>query len=176
MTSSALLASCSRGRAGRARRAARRLPGGGRRARARRSRAWFENAAHRGRVAFLPIRYATRMGKSAGKTGVGQGSISIAQLDRNLVPRVEQYALNRDVSDLDAVVDYLRRSYKEYQRRQVGALRQMVLKAVQIVQRKSLSKPALVLQVGALPRGGHGRRRSRAARRRRRRRRRLPPR
>jgi hypothetical protein len=79
---------------------------------------------------------------------MGKQGISVGQLDRNLVPRIEQYALNKDVNDVDALVDHLRRSYKEYQRRQIGALRQMVVKAVQIVQRKSLSKPELVLQVG----------------------------
>ena len=91
-----------------------------------------------------------------GKQGQGQG-ISVAQLDRNLVPRVEQYALNRDLSDVEAVVDYLRRNYKEYQRRQLGALRQMVAKAVQIVQRKGLSKPELQLQVWAPGRMNLGR-------------------
>lgn len=73
----------------------------------------------------------------------------MAQLDRNLVPRIEQYAMNRDISDIDAVVDHLRRSYKEYQRRQIGALRQMVSRAVLIVQRKAPSKPQLVLEVSS---------------------------
>jgi len=77
----------------------------------------------------------------------GGSGLSVAQLDRNLVPRLEQYAMNRDVNDVDAVVDHLRRSYKEYQRRQIGALRQMVVRAVQIVQRKGISKPELALEV-----------------------------
>lgn len=78
-------------------------------------------------------------------------------LDRSLVPRIQQYALNRDINDLDALVDHLRRSYKEYQRRQIGALRQMVLRAVQILQHKSPSKPELALQVG-MPCGARRRR------------------
>jgi hypothetical protein len=80
-----------------------------------------------------------------GKQG-GPG-IAVGQLDRKLVPRIENYALNRDLNDVDAVVDHLRRSYKEYQRRQVGALRQMVARAVQVVQRKGPSKPELALEV-----------------------------
>ena len=95
-----------------------------------------------------------------GKQG-GLG-VSVAQLDRNLVPRIQQYALNRDLSDVDAIVDHLRRGYKEYQRRQLGALRQMVIRAVQIVQKRSPSKPELVLQASAPP-GGCSAARSRAA-------------
>jgi hypothetical protein len=68
-------------------------------------------------------------------------------LDRNLTPRIEQYALNHDIRDIDEVVDYLRRSYKEYQRKQVAALRQMVTKAVQVVQQKGVAKPEVQLQV-----------------------------
>jgi hypothetical protein len=73
--------------------------------------------------------------------------VSVAHLDRNLVPRIENYALNRDLNDVDAVVDHLRRSYKEYQRRQIGALRQMVVRAVQVVQKKAPAKPELLLEV-----------------------------
>ncbi|GBF93534.1 ribosome biogenesis ATPase [Raphidocelis subcapitata] len=81
------------------------------------------------------------MGRNSGP------GLTVAQLDRNLVPRLEQYALNGDLNDVEAVVDHLRRSYKEYQRRQIGALRQMVLRAIQIVQRKGpVGKPELVLE------------------------------
>ena len=86
------------------------------------------------------------MKNKGSKQGSKQGS-SPYLLDRNLTPRIEQYALNHDITDTDEVVDYLRRSYKEYQRRPVAALRQMVVKAVQVVQRKGVAKPELVLQV-----------------------------
>ena len=68
-------------------------------------------------------------------------------LDRNIVARIEAYALNNDVTDVDGVVAYLQGAYKEYQRRQGGVLRQMAAKAIAIVQRKGVSKPELRLQV-----------------------------
>jgi hypothetical protein len=82
------------------------------------------------------------------KGGKQQQGGSPYLLDRNLTPRIEQYALNHDITDIDDVVDYLRRSYKEYQRKQVAALRQMVSKAVQVVQQKGVAKPEVQLQVG----------------------------
>eukprot|EP00879_Flechtneria_rotunda_P002555 GHRR01002754.1.p1 GENE.GHRR01002754.1~~GHRR01002754.1.p1 ORF type:complete len:418 (+),score=218.77 GHRR01002754.1:189-1442(+) len=78
--------------------------------------------------------------------GNKQGSSSPYLLDRNLTPRIEQYALNHNITDIDDVVDYLRRSHKEYQRKQVAALRQMVLRAVQVLQQKGVTKPQLQLQ------------------------------
>lgn len=68
-------------------------------------------------------------------------------LDRNLTPRIEEYALNHDISDVDDVVEYLRRNYREYQRKQVAALRQMVTRALQVVQQKGVAKPELQIQV-----------------------------
>jgi uncharacterized protein (DUF4415 family) len=69
-------------------------------------------------------------------------------LDRNLTPRIEEYALNHDITDVDDVVEHLRRNYKEYQRKQLSALRQMVARAVAAVQAKGVDKPELQLQVG----------------------------
>lgn len=72
-------------------------------------------------------------------------------LDRNLVPRIEAFAHNNDYNDVDEVADYLRRNYKEYQRKQTGPFRQMVYKAIQILQaRGGVSKPELKLQVNGL--------------------------
>jgi hypothetical protein len=85
-----------------------------------------------------------------GNSGSRGGGSSTLLLDRNLVPRLEEYALNHDVSDVDDVVDHLRRSYKEYQRKQVAALRQMVTRALQVVQQRGVAKPELQIQVGGL--------------------------
>lgn len=68
-------------------------------------------------------------------------------MDRNLAPRIEEYALNHDISDVDDVVDHLRRSYKEYQRNKLAALRQQVLRAIVLVQARGAAKPELHLQV-----------------------------
>lgn len=68
-------------------------------------------------------------------------------LDRNLAPRIEEYALNHDISDVEDVVEHLRRNYKEYQRKQVAALRQMVTRALQVVQQRGVTKPQLQIQV-----------------------------
>lgn len=88
-------------------------------------------------------------GSSSQGGNSSRGGSSTLLLDRNLVPRLEEYALNHDVSDVDDVVDHLRRSYKEYQRKQVTALRQMVTRALQVVQQRGLAKPELQIQVCA---------------------------
>ena len=73
-------------------------------------------------------------------------------LDRMLVPRIEQYALNNAYTDADEVAEYLRRAYKEYQRRQLGPFRTMVARAIAVVQRKGgPQKPELQLQVWQVP-------------------------
>ena len=82
-----------------------------------------------------------------GRGKQNKGSNKAFVLDRNLAPRIEEYALNHDITDVDDVVDYLRRSYKEYQRKQVAALRQMVVRALQVVQHRGVKKPELQLQV-----------------------------
>jgi hypothetical protein len=69
-------------------------------------------------------------------------------LDRHMVARIENYALNNDYTDVDEVVEHLRRTHKEYQRKQVGPFRQMVIKAIGVIQRKGgVAKPELQLQV-----------------------------
>lgn len=68
-------------------------------------------------------------------------------MDRLLMPRIENYALNHDYTDVDDVVDYLRTSYREYQRKQMGPFRAMVVKAVGIIQRRGgVDKPEIQLQ------------------------------
>lgn len=69
--------------------------------------------------------------------------------DRLLVPRIENYGQNHDITDSEAVVEYLRRNYKEYQRQKVPALRQQVERAVETIARKGgVTKAELRLQVG----------------------------
>lgn len=88
------------------------------------------------------------MGKGKGrKQGAGSGGGGL--FDRNLVPRIENYALNHEL-DIDDVVDHLRVSYKEYQRQKVQVLRQMVSRAAAVLQRKGVDKPEIQLQVHAL--------------------------
>ncbi|GIL77999.1 hypothetical protein Vretifemale_7455, partial [Volvox reticuliferus] len=68
-------------------------------------------------------------------------------LDRLLIPRIEQYGLNNNYSDVDGVIEYLRRTYREYQRRQLGPFRTMVTRAIGTLQRKGgIAKPELQLQ------------------------------
>ncbi|GIL66159.1 hypothetical protein Vafri_19666, partial [Volvox africanus] len=68
-------------------------------------------------------------------------------LDRLLIPRIEQYGLNNNFSDVDGVIEYLRRTYREYQRRQLGPFRTMVTRAIGTLQRKGgIAKPELQLQ------------------------------
>lgn len=94
-------------------------------------------------------KHSKNKGGSSQGGNSSRGGSSTLLLDRNLVPRLEEYALNHDVSDVDDVVEHLRRSYKEYQRKQVTALRQMVTRALQVVQQRGLAKPELQIQVCA---------------------------
>jgi hypothetical protein len=80
-----------------------------------------------------------------GKPGSQGGS---GVMDRQVVARIENYALNNDYTDVDDVCDHLRRTHKEYQRKQMGPFRQMVIKAIGVIQRKGgVAKPELQLQV-----------------------------
>jgi len=80
----------------------------------------------------------------------GKRSPGAGLFDKLLVPRLENYACNNDVTDIEAACDYLRRCYKEYQRQKLPALRQQVERAVDVIARKGgVTKSELRLQVGA---------------------------
>jgi predicted lipid-binding transport protein (Tim44 family) len=83
------------------------------------------------------------MGKGKSPRG---GSGAPYMLDRSLISRIEQLSSRTDVTDIDGVVEHLRRIHKEYQRKQVAALRQMVTRAVQVLRDRG-SLPELQLQV-----------------------------
>lgn len=69
-------------------------------------------------------------------------------LDRLLLPRIENFALNNSIAEIDEVVDFLRRSYKEYTRKQMGPFRKQVARAIDILERKGgPQKPELHLEV-----------------------------
>lgn len=79
----------------------------------------------------------------------GRKSPGSGLLDRLLLPRIENYGQNHDITDSEAVVEYLRRHYKEYQRQKVPALRQQVERAVEAIARRGgITKAELRLQVG----------------------------
>ncbi|XP_002975982.2 cell division control protein 48 homolog C [Selaginella moellendorffii] len=61
----------------------------------------------------------------------GRGSAYF--VDPLLLPRIEQYAHNNNINHIDNTVDYLRRSYREYQRKQLLPFRKSVEQAVRIV-------------------------------------------
>lgn len=88
------------------------------------------------------------LGKRIGKRPLAPGITGRQILDRLLLPRIEQYAVNNNYTDVDEVIDYLRRTYKEYQRRQLPPFRTMVTRAINTLQRKdSARRPELQLQV-----------------------------
>ncbi|MCO5578407.1 hypothetical protein L7F22_032249 [Adiantum nelumboides] len=71
-------------------------------------------------------------------------------LDPFLVPRLEHFSLNNSISDVDFCIEYLRRHYKEYARKQQGPFRKLVIKAIHIVRQKQQRSPSnreLKLQV-----------------------------
>ena len=71
--------------------------------------------------------------------------------DRLLVPRIENYGSNNDITETDEVCEYLRRNYKEYTRQKLPAFRQQVERAVAVIARRGgVTKAELRLQVGSL--------------------------
>lgn len=76
--------------------------------------------------------------QSSPATSIGGSYI----LDRMLVPRIEMYAKNNSIDDHAEVADHLRRSHREYQRKQLGPFRGMVAKAIAVVQRSGGSQKA----------------------------------
>ncbi|PSC72207.1 Ribosome biogenesis ATPase RIX7 isoform B [Micractinium conductrix] len=82
-----------------------------------------------------------------GRRSSGGGGGGSGLFDRLLVPRVENYGTNNDITDTDAVCEYLRRNYKEYQRHKLPALRQQVERAVEAIARRGgVTKAELRLQ------------------------------
>ena len=87
-----------------------------------------------------------RASKSSGGGAGGGGAAGI--MDKLLVPRLINYAMNHSLSDIDEVSQDLRGSYREYQRRPMAAFKQMVARAVRVVQNKGGAvKPEIQLQV-----------------------------
>ena len=85
----------------------------------------------------------------------GRRSSSGSLFDKLLVPRLENYGQNHDLTDTDAACEYLRAAYKEYGRQKLPALRQQVERAVEAIARKGgVTKAELRLQVrrGCQPR------------------------
>lgn len=86
--------------------------------------------------------------KSAAKPQRTPGTPGTYVLDRLIVPRIESFAQNNDYTDVDAVADYLRGVYREYQRHKLGPFRSQVAKAVQLIQQRGgVSKQEIQLQV-----------------------------
>lgn len=87
---------------------------------------------------------ATMKGKRSPGTGL---------FDKLILPRIENYGQNNDITDTDAVCEYLRRNYKEYNRQKLPALRQQVERAVEAIARRGgVTKAELRLQVRRSPR------------------------
>ena len=84
----------------------------------------------------------------------GKRSPGTALYDKLLVPRIENYGSNSDITDTDAVCEYLRRNYKEYSRHKLPVFRQQVERAVETIARRGgVTKAELRLQVGRQGRG-----------------------
>lgn len=86
--------------------------------------------------------------KSAAKAPRSDKQAGAYVLDRLIVPRIRDFAQNNDYTDIDAVADYLRGTYREYQRHKLGPFRSQVAKAVQHIQQQGgISKTEIQLQV-----------------------------
>jgi hypothetical protein len=85
----------------------------------------------------------------------GKRSPGISLFDKLLIPRIQNYGSNNDITDTDSVIEYLRRNYKEYTRHKLPVFRQQVERAVEAIARRGgVSKAELRLQVGSRPRRG----------------------
>ncbi|KAJ7535016.1 hypothetical protein O6H91_12G014800 [Diphasiastrum complanatum] len=85
--------------------------------------------------------------KHGGRRKGLMGSSTSYMLDPLLLPRLQQYAYNNNISDLDDTVEYLRNNYKEYQRKQLGPFRRLVSHAINVVkQRPAFEPPAVVVE------------------------------
>lgn len=60
--------------------------------------------------------------------------------DKLLLPCLEQYAQNNSILNIDNTVEYSRRNYQEYSRKQQGLFQNIVTRGVQIIKRSVLSK------------------------------------
>eukprot|EP00983_Pelagomonas_calceolata_P009409 304612-Pelagomonas_calceolata.AAC.2 len=72
--------------------------------------------------------------KSPAQLSSGQGTYVV---DKQLIPRIDNYAVHHSLEDIDTVADALRAAYKEYQRRPMGAFKQMVQKAINAIHARS---------------------------------------
>lgn len=78
----------------------------------------------------------------------GKRSPGTSLFDKLIVPRIENYGSNNDITDTEAVCEYLRRNYKEYTRVKLLVFRQQVQRAVDAIVRKGgVTKAELRLQV-----------------------------
>ncbi|OAE28675.1 hypothetical protein AXG93_312s1040 [Marchantia polymorpha subsp. ruderalis] len=84
------------------------------------------------------VRRSGSLGSSGQGSRTGVGSTDSYILDKLLLPRLEQYAQNNSISNIDNTVEYLRRNYQEYRRKQQGPFRKIVTRAVQIIKRRVL--------------------------------------
>jgi hypothetical protein len=79
--------------------------------------------------------------------GGGGGGAGIL-MDKLLVPRLANYAMNHSLLDLDQVAEDMRKQYREYQRKQMAPFKQMVARAIKVVHsRGGVAKPELQMQV-----------------------------
>jgi hypothetical protein len=89
------------------------------------------------------MRGVRRAGGSGGGSGAnnrnrsGFGASESYILDPHLLPRLEEYARNHQLSNINNTVDDLRKTYREYRRKQQGPFRKLVIKAVHILRKRN---------------------------------------
>eukprot|EP00252_Welwitschia_mirabilis_P027148 TRINITY_DN9219_c0_g1_i1.p1 TRINITY_DN9219_c0_g1~~TRINITY_DN9219_c0_g1_i1.p1 ORF type:complete len:719 (-),score=133.54 TRINITY_DN9219_c0_g1_i1:796-2952(-) len=60
--------------------------------------------------------------------------LKLSFFDRLIVPRLQHYAINHNLLDVDAAVDYLRTNYREYRRQKQDPFRKTVQRALEQLQ------------------------------------------
>jgi len=79
------------------------------------------------------------MRRNSSRKGVGVGQLQASKQGRSnphLVNRLQEYAQTHNLEDLDGALEFLRRHYPEYKRKQTGPLRKYIATLVPLVQRR----------------------------------------
>ncbi|CAK9276146.1 unnamed protein product [Sphagnum jensenii] len=79
------------------------------------------------------------MRRNSSRKGVGVGQLQASKQSRSnphLVNRLQEYAQTHNLEDLDGALEFLRRHYPEYKRKQTGPLRKYIATLVPLVQRR----------------------------------------
>jgi hypothetical protein len=87
----------------------------------------------------VSVAHKPTMRRNSSRKGVGVGQLQASKQGRSnphLVNRLQEYAQTHNLENLDGAIEFLRRHYPEYKRKQTGPLRKYIATLVPLVQRR----------------------------------------